>query len=287
VAVVTSGGTTVPLEKNTVRFIDNFSTGLRGAISAEHFLQKGYSVIYLHRTNSKRPFQRIFDSISCRLLNNIDKDKLKNDGVLVVSQGTVSAEMKEAAITYHAVMDHEELIEIEFNSVSDYIHLLRVVCESVQPVGKKAIVYLAAAVSDFYIPESKMATHKIQSAPGTLELSLDGVPKAILTLREEWAPAAYLVSFKLETDTNILYSKAQDAIKKYHVDCVVANILQTRYNQVHIVEKKAGASSGGGAIEFDISVIDKSTKYGGLMDVIETDLIEDLVNRHREFYARE
>ena len=35
VVIVTSGGTTVPLEKNTVRFIDNFSTGARGAVSAE------------------------------------------------------------------------------------------------------------------------------------------------------------------------------------------------------------------------------------------------------------
>ena len=31
IALVTSGGTTVPLEKRTVRFIDNFSTGGRGA----------------------------------------------------------------------------------------------------------------------------------------------------------------------------------------------------------------------------------------------------------------
>ena len=33
IACVTSGGTTVPLERNTVRFIDNFSTGNRGAAS--------------------------------------------------------------------------------------------------------------------------------------------------------------------------------------------------------------------------------------------------------------
>ena len=32
---VTSGGTSVPLEKNTVRSIENFSTGKRGAISTE------------------------------------------------------------------------------------------------------------------------------------------------------------------------------------------------------------------------------------------------------------
>ena len=31
VALVTSGGTTAPLEKRTVRYVDNFSTGNRGA----------------------------------------------------------------------------------------------------------------------------------------------------------------------------------------------------------------------------------------------------------------
>jgi phosphopantothenate-cysteine ligase len=41
VACVTSGGTTVPLERNCVRFIDNFSAGTRGAMSTEQFLQVG------------------------------------------------------------------------------------------------------------------------------------------------------------------------------------------------------------------------------------------------------
>ena len=35
VVFITSGGTSVPLEKNTVRSIDNFATGGRGAMSAE------------------------------------------------------------------------------------------------------------------------------------------------------------------------------------------------------------------------------------------------------------
>ena len=41
VVCVTSGGTTVPLERNCVRFIDNFSGGTRGALSAEEFLLVG------------------------------------------------------------------------------------------------------------------------------------------------------------------------------------------------------------------------------------------------------
>ena len=34
--LITSGGTAVPLEMQTVRFLDNFSTGNRGAASAEY-----------------------------------------------------------------------------------------------------------------------------------------------------------------------------------------------------------------------------------------------------------
>jgi phosphopantothenate-cysteine ligase len=59
VVCVTSGGTTVPLEKNTVRCIDNFSTGLRGAASAEYFIARGYGVIYLHRKGCAAPFGRL------------------------------------------------------------------------------------------------------------------------------------------------------------------------------------------------------------------------------------
>ena len=54
--VITSGGTTVPLERNCVRFIDNFSKGTRGALSAEHFLQAGYAVVFLSRHGSAQPF---------------------------------------------------------------------------------------------------------------------------------------------------------------------------------------------------------------------------------------
>lgn len=52
-----SGGTRVPLERNAVRYIQNFSTGMRGARSAEQFLQLGYAVIFLHSKHSALPWQ--------------------------------------------------------------------------------------------------------------------------------------------------------------------------------------------------------------------------------------
>ena len=56
VVLVTSGGTSVKLEKNTVRSIENFSTGCRGARSAERFLMAGHPVIFFHRKDSLQPF---------------------------------------------------------------------------------------------------------------------------------------------------------------------------------------------------------------------------------------
>jgi phosphopantothenate-cysteine ligase len=58
VAAVTSGGTSVPLEQNAVRFVENFSTGTRGAAMAEHLLERGYHVIFFHRQGSALPFLR-------------------------------------------------------------------------------------------------------------------------------------------------------------------------------------------------------------------------------------
>ena len=79
---MTSGGTTVPLEKNTVRFIDNFSTGTRGAVGAEYpcfyiliryFLHYGYYVIFLYRESTKRPYRSEVDEyLSQHLEESLD-----------------------------------------------------------------------------------------------------------------------------------------------------------------------------------------------------------------------
>jgi len=55
-------------------------------------------------------------------------------------------------------------------------------------------------------------------------------------LRSSWAPEVFCVSFKLETDLNLLIKKAQRAIAKYGMDAVVANELHSRYREVSIVQ---------------------------------------------------
>src|SRR4051812_30104902 len=81
-----------------------------------------------------------------------------------------------------------------------------------------------------------MATHKIQSRDGPLEISLPQTPKLLSGLKTEWSPHAFCVSFKLETDHTILMLKAEGAIEKYHMDAVVANELHSRKHRVIIVQ---------------------------------------------------
>lgn len=67
------------------------------------------------------------------------------------------------------------------------------------------MLYLAAAVSDFYVPRIEMSEHKIQSKEQTdgLTVKLKNVPK-FLKLFKKTSPLTTVISFKLETDKNIL-----------------------------------------------------------------------------------
>ena len=51
------------------------------------------------------------------------------------------------------------LLLIEFTTLSDYLHYLRAASQSLVICGNSVMLYLAAAVSDFYIPESDMASN--------------------------------------------------------------------------------------------------------------------------------
>lgn len=58
-------------------------------------------------------------------------------------------------------------------------------------------------------------THKIQSGHGAPTISLQLVPKMLAPLVSLWVPNAFVVSFKLETDENLLIVKSRDSLNKY------------------------------------------------------------------------
>lgn len=55
----------------------------------------------------------------------------------------------------------------------------------------------------------------MQSSNGAPTIHLDLVPKVLQPLVNSWVPKAYVVSFKLETDENLLIKKARIALDRY------------------------------------------------------------------------
>jgi phosphopantothenate-cysteine ligase len=54
-----------------------------------------------------------------------------------------------------------------FVTVNDYLWLLRAVSQELSVLGRNAMYYLAAAVSDFFLPRQKMASTRTLSLVGS------------------------------------------------------------------------------------------------------------------------
>lgn len=252
VVLVTSGGTTVPLENQTIRYIDNFSAGTRGATSAEYFLEHGYAVIFLHRQFSLLPYSRHYSHNSRSFL-----DFMREENGQVVVDGEHQDSMLRVFRRHQHAKDNNLLLILSFVTVTEYLWELRELAINMQPLGSRALFYLAAAVSDFFVPHEKMVEHKIQSNEeflsksgdqdasakkqaarthgNSLVIDLDPVPKFLKQLVDVWAPDAIIVSFKLETDPSILVKKAEYALNKYAHHLVIGNLLTTRKWEVVFV----------------------------------------------------
>ncbi|KAK4489930.1 hypothetical protein RD792_000578 [Penstemon davidsonii] len=265
VVCVTSGGTTVPLEQRCVRYIDNFSSGHRGATSTEYFLKAGYAVIFLYRRGTCQPYYRSLPDDP--LLECFEVTSESNITVLPTHRETV-----ERAISEHrSAIIKGTLLKLPFTSIFEYLQILQLIAFSMRSLGPSAMFYLAAAVSDFYVPWESMAVHKIQSSSGPLDMRLVQVPKMLKVLRKDWAPKAFCISFKLETDTEILLKKADMALERYNMHMVVANELLTRKEEVIVVAK-----SGKITVHRDKTQADAD---------VESPLIKLVVDRHSDYIS--
>lgn len=296
VALVTSGGTTVPLENQTVRFIDNFSAGTRGATSAEYFLEASYAVIFLHRQFSLLPYSRHYSHSTNCFLDFMTFSNTAESGkdAEVVVDDEYQNQMADVLKRYRRAKKENTLLLINFTTVNEYLWYLREIAMAMQPLGANGLFYLAAAVSDFFVPADRMVEHKIQSSAdfnttstsskdvksindstGTpshptpaaqmsdsnLIISLDPVPKFLKTLVDTWAPRAMIISFKLETDPDLLSVKSRTALEKYAHHLVIGNLLNTRKYEVLFV------SAGGGEKWLRVPEMRRTKSNTGLMNL--------------------
>ncbi|XP_045715432.1 phosphopantothenate--cysteine ligase isoform X1 [Phyllostomus hastatus] len=270
VVLVTSGGTKVPLEARPVRFLDNFSSGRRGATSAEAFLAAGYGVLFLHRARSAFPFAHRFPPQTW--LSALRPSSPATSGFLRLEVEEKALPGFAAALrSYQEAAAAGTFLAVEFTTLADYLHLLQAAAQALNPLGPSAMFYLAAAVSDFYVPVSEMPEHKIQSSGGPLQITMKMVPKMLSPLVKDWAPKAFVISFKLETDPSIVIDRARNALEIYRHQVVVANILESRRSFVVIITKDS---------ETKLLLSEEEIEKG--ME-IEEKIVDNLQSRHTAF----
>ncbi|KAG8347955.1 hypothetical protein TRVL_01225 [Trypanosoma vivax] len=229
IALVTSGGTAVSLEVTAVRYLVNFSSGGRGAGLAEQLLQRGWACILLHSESASLPFRRHIDGLGI------------TEFFRELTLGRHSSSVESVLVAYEKY--RENLFLVPFHSAAEYLYLLRLLtntlCRKVDCLQRlPMILFTAAAVTDYYVPRSRMPEHKI-SGGDHLTLHLDTVPKILGLISEEWHRESsdcprYLISFKLETDEEELRRKAVNNLLNYKCDAVVANLRQSYREKVWV-----------------------------------------------------
>lgn len=235
VFVVTSGGTLVSLERQSVRFVTNFSTGGRGSKLAEVILgpnpaTSNNRVIFVSKRDALMPYARV-------LMDKHNLDMWAMDGA------ESNNRFAKAQSMWCAARSSGRLLVVPFDTVGEYLFLLQVVATACAAMGaktpvagsattavdKRAVIVCAAAVSDYFVPRSEMAEHKISGvgADGRYHISFLPVPKSLGLLCHVWAPNCTLVTFKLETHPVQLVEKACKNMRLYGLRFVLANQLQT------------------------------------------------------------
>lgn len=178
----------------------------------------------MHRKDSQVPFEHALASLRF-------EDFALQDNQLILNN-----RLTETFVKYTKYK--QSLLKIPYFSVADYLFLLAGISRLLAPLGKRALLFLAAAVSDFYLDDAFISEHKIPSSANNeegLSIHLSPVPKFIRLLKEEICPAAFIISFKLETDESKVLEKAKVALERYKHDLVIANILATRKEKLWIV----------------------------------------------------
>ena len=83
--------------------------------------------------------------------------------LVVALSPTQESRLTEVLMKYQKVKQEGTLHMVPFTTVFDYLFFLRELCVLLEPLGSVAMIYLAAAVSDFYIhPSNMVAVYYIQ-----------------------------------------------------------------------------------------------------------------------------
>lgn len=75
---------------------------------------------------------------------------------LYIVQSKYEEKISKILHIYQKVTLSEMLLSVDFTTLSEYLYLLRIAALALKTLHLNAMLYLAAAVSDFYIPKDQM-----------------------------------------------------------------------------------------------------------------------------------
>jgi phosphopantothenate-cysteine ligase len=208
--VVTGGGTVAPIDD--VRLIANVSTGRFSAAISEACLRRGAAVWHVYAPQAQLPILRAapFD-------------------LTTTDPAAEHARLDELHRHWQTVAGRLHLVPLGQGTVADYAATLERILRS-QPID---VAFLAMAVSDF---EPEPHDGKIGSDIEALVIRCRPTAKVIRSVRD-WAPALYLVGFKLLSGVSPaeLIHQAELACRVNRADLTVANDLQTLKAGAHTI----------------------------------------------------
>lgn len=106
----------------------------------------------MHRQFSLQPFSRHYSHSTHPFLDFLDKA----DDTGITVKETERAQLLEVLAAYKQVHAEGTLHTLHFVTVNDYLWLLRAISQELYVLGRDAMFYLAAAVSDFFLPRQRM-----------------------------------------------------------------------------------------------------------------------------------
>jgi phosphopantothenate-cysteine ligase len=133
----------------------------------------------MHRQFSLQPFSRHYSHTTNPFLNFLEVDASLPSSSTIDSafpyshdpapatpapQITVTlaerARLLSVLRAYNAVHQQGSLHMLSFVTVNEYLWLLRAVSREMSVLGRKAMYYLAAAVSDFFLPQQRLVSDR-------------------------------------------------------------------------------------------------------------------------------
>ncbi|KMU84373.1 phosphopantothenate-cysteine ligase [Coccidioides immitis H538.4] len=159
------GSSTISLPE-LVRYIGRIllAGGLRCDLLTSTVQSASLFAHYSHSTNCFLDFmdEAPSQSASSSLSSTIGEKNTEHGPIVVRTE--YQDDMRKVLRQYRYAKENNLLLLLPFTTVTEYLYELRALATLMQPLGVNALFYLAAAVSDFFIPRDRMAEHKIQSS---------------------------------------------------------------------------------------------------------------------------